>query len=111
MKRFGLTDVEQELIREVLRRHAEVNEARVFGSRAKGDFQPNSDVDLVLWGEISLATLATIAGELDELPLPYLFDVQAYDAIRHRPLREHINCVGLSFYTKSEELAGATKTH
>ncbi len=105
MNQFGLADSEQELIREVLRRHAEVTEARIFGSRAKGDFQPNSDVDLALWGRISLATLVAIAGELDELPLPYLFDVQAYDAIRHHPLREHIDRVGRSFYTRAGAVA------
>ena len=109
MNQFGLTDVEQELIREVLHRHGEVTEAKIFGSRAKGDFQPNSDIDLVLWGKISLTTLTAIAGELDELPLPYLFDVQAYDAIRHQPLREHIDRVGLSFYAQSGELVMAKK--
>jgi len=103
MNQFGLTDSEQELIRGVLRRHAEVIEAKVFGSRAMGRFQPNSDIDLVLWGRISLAMLATIAGELDELPLPYLFDVQVYDAIRHQPLREHIDRVAQRFYVSSSE--------
>ena len=103
MNCFGLADSEQELIRDVLRRHAGVTEARIFGSRAKGDSQPNSDVDLALWGDISLATLARIAGELDDLPLPYTFDVPAYDAIRHRPLREHIDRVGRSFFARAEE--------
>jgi predicted nucleotidyltransferase len=103
MNQFGLMDSEQELIREVLRRHTEVTEARIFGSRAKGDFQPNSDVDLALWGGISLGTLVAIAGELDELPLPYLFDVQAYDAIRHQPLREHIDRIGKSFYQRDDK--------
>ncbi len=109
MSQFGLTDAEQELIREVLCRHVEVTEARIFGSRARGNSQPNSDVDLALWGNISLATLAAIAGELDELPLPYLFDVQAYDAIRHEPLREHIDRVGRSFYTRGGEVVAAKK--
>jgi predicted nucleotidyltransferase len=102
MSRFGLTDFEQELIREVLRRHAEVIEAKIFGSRAKGDFQPQSDVDLALWGNVSMVTLAAIAGELDELPLPYTFDVQAYNAIRHQPLREHIDRIGREFYAREE---------
>lgn len=107
MTRFGLTDSEQELIREVLRRHSDVAEAKIFGSRAKGDFQPNSDVDLALWGKISMWVLAAIAGELDELPLPYTFDVQAYDAIRHPPLRQHIDRVGRSFYAPGDALAAA----
>lgn len=103
MNRFGLTDAEQELLQDVLRRHPEVTQAKIFGSRAKGDFQPNSDVDLALWGSIPLSVLAAITGELDELPLPYTFDVQAYDAIRHRPLREHIDRVGQSFYAQAGE--------
>jgi len=103
MNPFGLTGAEQELIRDVLRRHAEVTEARIFGSRAKGNSQPHSDVDLALWGGISISTLAAIAGELDELPLPYAFDVQAYEAIHHRALREHIDRVGRSFYARAQD--------
>ena len=102
MNRFGLTDAEEELIREVLRQNTDVREAKIFGSRAKGNWQPNSDVDLAVWGSISLGTLAAITGELDELPLPYTFDVQAYDAIRHRRLREHIDRVGRGFYLRRE---------
>jgi predicted nucleotidyltransferase len=70
MNRFGLTDSEQELIRDVLRRHIEVTEVKFFGSRAKGNFQPASDIDLALWGNVSASIVAAIAGELDELPLP-----------------------------------------
>jgi type I restriction enzyme R subunit len=102
MNRFGLTGSEQELIRDVLRRHAEVTKAKIFGSRAKGNSQPNSDVDIALWGDISICALAAISGELDELPLPYAFDVQAYDATRHRPLREHIDRVGRGFYARED---------
>ena len=103
MHSFGLTDAEREMIRAVLRRHADVTEARNFGSRAKGNFQPNSDIDLVLWGNLSVSAIATIAGELDELPLPYTFDVQAYDAIRYPPLHERIDRVGQSFYSRAGE--------
>ena len=105
MNRFGLTDTERELVCGVLRRHPEVNVAKIFGSRAKGNAQPASDIDLALWGNVSASLVATIAGELDELPLPYTFDVQAYAAIRHRPLREHIDRVGQSFYERTDEQA------
>lgn len=102
MNRFGLTDYEQQLICDVLQRHDEVMEAKIFGSRAKGNFQAGSDIDIALWGNIPFSTLAAIAGELDELPLPYTFDVQAYDAIRHPPLREHIGRVGKNFYSRAD---------
>jgi len=69
-------------------------EVRLFGSRAKGDHRPNSDIDLALWGGVDIALLAHIAQELDDLPLPYTFDVTAYQTVRHPDLKEHINRVG-----------------
>ena len=100
MNSFGLIDSERELICGVLRRHPEVAAAKIFGSRAKGSSQPASDIDLALWGNVSTALVAAIAGELDDLPLPYTFDVQAYDAIKHQALREHIDRVGQEFYSR-----------
>jgi uncharacterized protein len=101
MTPFGLSDRERRMICDVLRRHAEVQEAKIFGSRAKGNFRPNSDIDLALSGNIPLVTLASIAGELEDLPLPYFFDVEAYDSIRHEPLREHIDRAGKTFYARA----------
>lgn len=107
MNNFGLTDSERELICSVLRRHPEVIEAKIFGSRAKGNSQPAADIDLALRGNVSVSLVATVAGELDELPLPYTFDVQAYDTIRHPPLREHIDRVGQTFYVRTRERLAA----
>ncbi len=100
MNLFGLTEAEQEMIRSVLRCHAEVREAKIFGSRAKGQFHRNSDIDLALSGNIPLLKLASIAGELDELPLPYKFDVETYDSIAYPPLRDHIDREGKKFYSQ-----------
>jgi len=94
MNDFGLNERELELIRGILRQHPEVTRAQIFGSRAKGNYQPNSDVDIAVWGDIAPIELARIIGELEELPLPYRFDVTAYDRISHAPLREHIDRVG-----------------
>jgi predicted nucleotidyltransferase len=98
MKHIGLTDRELELVRGVLCRHGEITGAVLFGSRAKGTATPSSDVDLVLEGIDDELGAEAIASELDELPLPYRFDVQARAAIRHRPLQEHIARVGVRIY-------------
>ena len=37
--------------------------------------------------------------ELEDLPLPYMFDVEAYELLRHEPLREHIDRCGSLFYS------------
>ena len=99
---FGLRAEERELICGVLKNHTEVTSAKIFGSRAKGNFRHNSDIDLALSGDIPFLNIARIAGELDDLPLPYKFDIQAYDSVRHTPLLDHIDRVGMLFYSREE---------
>ena len=98
MSRPPLTDPELALVRGIFRRHPRVSTAILFGSRAKGTHSPRSDVDLVVTGDVTALEAETIAGELDELPLPYRFEVQALDRIEHRPLRSHIDRVGICIY-------------
>jgi uncharacterized protein len=92
------------MICRVLERHAEVEQVKIFGSRAKGNFNSHSDIDLVLWGNIPFRALANIAGELEELPLPYTFDIESYDSLRHKPLRDHIDRVGKIFYSRARSI-------
>ena len=94
----GLSSAELDLIRTVLARHSEITGAILFGSRAKGTAQPASDIDLALEGIDDPLQAEAIAGDLEELPLPYRFDVQALAAIRHRPLLEHIERVGVRIH-------------
>lgn len=96
-----LTPSELEQVRSVLRLHREVHSATLFGSRAKGTHTPRSDVDLALSGQITALRAETIAAELEELPLPFRFDVQALDQIRFVPLLEHIQRVGTEIYRAS----------
>lgn len=94
----NLTSRELELIRGVLDRHPEITGAILFGSRAKGTASPGSDIDLALEGIEDPLQAEAIADELEELPLPYRFDVKALAAIRHLPLREHIARVGVKIH-------------
>jgi uncharacterized protein len=98
VKNPPLTPTELELVRSVFRLHPEVQTATLFGSRAKGTHSPRSDVDLAVTGAVSALRAETIASELEELPLPYRFDVQALDQIRFKPLLEHIQRAGLQIY-------------
>ena len=98
MKAPPLTIAELALLRGVFQRHPEISAVKLFGSRAKGTHAPNSDVDLAVWGEVDELRAEAIAAELDDLPLPYHYDVQAFAAIKLQPLREHIERVGISLY-------------
>lgn len=102
MSNLGLTEQELALLRGVLRRHPEVTRAKLFGSRAKGTHDKNSDIDIALWGNLHRIIPLRIAGELEELPLPYTFDVQAFESTKTEALREEIKTLGVEIYTRSE---------
>lgn len=89
---------ELSLLRSVFRRHPEVVAVRLFGSRAKGTHHAQSDVDLVVDGAVDPLQAEAIAAELDELPLPYQFEIQAWNHISHPELREHIERVGVRLF-------------
>lgn len=96
-----LASKELELICDLFRHHPDVREVRLFGSRAKGNHTSRSDVDLAVWGIDSVLKVEQLAAELDELPLPYRFDVQAFERILHEPLRAHIERVGIPIYRRT----------
>jgi predicted nucleotidyltransferase len=98
----ALTPSEAEMLRAIFRQHPEIEAVKLFGSRAKGIHRPNSDIDLAVWGRLNELQAEAIAAELDDLPLPYHFDVQSYDAINSPPLREHIKRVGILLYPETE---------
>jgi len=104
---LGLSDSTLGLLRAVFARHPQVSEAWVYGSRAMGTHRPESDVDIALYGEVDERLAARIAGELDELPLPHTFDVQAYPCVRHQPLREHIDRVRRPVFVRDEQLSSS----
>jgi predicted nucleotidyltransferase len=98
MKTPGLEPHELEMICSILRRHPEIQSATLFGSRAKGTHTACSDVDLALGGELGPFRAESMPAELDELPLPFRFEVQALDHVLYPPLREHIDRVGILIY-------------
>jgi predicted nucleotidyltransferase len=97
--RFGLPAEAVSEIGGVLAAHPEVESAILYGSRAKGDYKPGSDIDLTLLGEqLDHHDLLKIMGELDDLLLPYTIDLSIYHMIDHEALRDHIQRVGQEFY-------------
>lgn len=98
MKTVPLQPSELALMAKVFERHPEIAAVKLFGSRAKGTHEPHSDVDLVLWGEVDSLQAESIAAELDELPLPYHFDVMPFAEIELQSLRDHIERVGIPLY-------------
>ncbi|MEQ6120346.1 nucleotidyltransferase domain-containing protein [Reichenbachiella sp. MALMAid0571] len=97
----GLSSDQNNVVEAVFANYPEIEEAILYGSRAKGTHRNGSDVDLTLLGEnISLTTLLGVLGALDDSSLPYIFDVSIYDKIDNPDLIEHIDRVGVSVYKR-----------
>jgi uncharacterized protein len=103
----NLKPAELQLLRNVFRQHPEVKIVKVFGSRAKGTSAPGSDIDLALWGDIDALGAESIAAELDELPTAYKYDIKPFHLIKLKPLREHIERVGITVYPEEEVTNGS----
>jgi uncharacterized protein len=102
--RFGLPETVIQQIRGVFARHAEVEEAVLYGSRASGNFKNGSDIDLTLrsGGELTLQVLYKIMGELDDLLLPYSFDLSIEANVTDSEVLERIRFTGVVFYEKRQ---------
>lgn len=102
MMKYGLTEETIQAINQAFSRFSSIDSAVLYGSRAKGNFRPNSDIDITLKGStIDLTTLFKIENELDDLMLPYKIDLSVYHNIDNQDLIDHISRVGVEFYSKS----------
>jgi predicted nucleotidyltransferase len=96
---FGLTEEELNGIKQILSKYPEVREAKIFGSRARGDYKPASDIDMTIIGcDITHQQLALIDFELEELALPVFIDLNHYSSLRDKCFIEQIDKEGISFY-------------
>jgi len=99
---YGLAEEDLRRIQEIFRHYADVEEALLFGSRAKGVFKPYSDIDIALRGErLTLDTKWHIEEDLDNLLLPQKIDLVLLHRIRNEEMLAHIRRVGKVLYPPS----------
>ena len=102
--KFGLKIQTIVSIQQVFASFHQVDQVIIYGSRAKGTFKAGSDIDLTLKpvkaGKLDLTTQFRIEEALEELMLPYQFDLSILENIDNPNLLEHIKRVGQVFYAK-----------
>ncbi len=103
--RFGLKDSTIQKISAVLAHYPQVEQAILYGSRAKGNYKNGSDIDMTLRGseDLTLHVLYRIMEEIDGLLLPYTFDLSLFHNISDPDVIDHIRRVGVLFYEKAGE--------
>lgn len=103
--KFGLPETTIEKIRTTLARHPEVEKALLYGSRAKGNWKNGSDIDLTLVGgpDVTMKVLYRIMDEMDDLLLPYTFDLSIFNQINDPDVVDHIRRVGVVLYERENK--------
>tara|TARA_B110000259_G_scaffold66602_1_gene78427 strand:- start:1212 stop:1520 length:309 start_codon:yes stop_codon:yes gene_type:complete len=102
MGKFGLKESNIEKINQIFVKNNKIEEVLLYGSRAIGSYREGSDIDLTIKGNIEFKDLQRIISELDDLLLPYKFDISIFKDINNNDLIDHIKKIGIIFYKKAK---------
>ena len=100
----GLKEKYREAIIGMLRANPRVKRVVLFGSRAKGNYSPASDVDIALYGrELTFDDLSALSAQIAELPIPQKVDLLLFHRLDDPQVREQIEKHGLEWFCASKD--------
>jgi len=100
--KFGLSEDNIDKINGIFAKYKQIDEVILYGSRAMATNRDGSDIDLAIKGsDLNISILSKINSDLDDLLLPYKFDISNLSQIKNKDLLDHIDRVGVCFYNKS----------
>jgi len=98
---YGLSERNIKELNEILASIPAIEEAIIYGSRARGDYKPASDIDLTLKGRnLTFHDVALLDDKLYYSYLPYYFDTSIFADLTNQDLIDNINRSGKVFYRK-----------
>ena len=101
----GLNDKECSVLQTLFAANERITEVILYGSRAKGNYKPFSDVDIVLVGnDISHTDINRLYTSIDESLLPYKFDISLLSSLKNEELVAHIERVGITIYKRNSRI-------
>jgi predicted nucleotidyltransferase len=99
--RYGLNEEAIQQIQKVFSAFPAIEEAVLYGSRAIGNYKNGSDIDITLKGKSLNGTIVNkVVLALDDLFLPYTFDISMFSQLDNKDIINHINQVGQVFFEK-----------
>lgn len=97
---FGLKEITISQINQIFSLYPTIDKVILYGSRAKDTYRNGSDIDLTILGNLTYNQLNQIETQLDDLLLPYTIDLSLFNQIDNVDLIDHINRVGMVFYSR-----------
>jgi len=102
MDTFGISQSAENIIFSIFSKYEQILEVILYGSRAKGNYNERSDLDLVICkSKIDRKILGEVIQEINDSNFPYTIDLQVLENISNEKLIEHIERVGEIFYRKA----------
>ncbi len=99
--KYGLTNKQFKLIEDTIISFSEIEKVLIFGSRAENNFKPSSDIDLAIFGkDINNDVVNKLSSQLDDLPLPFMFDIINFKNISNLSLQHKIDVQGKLFFER-----------
>jgi len=99
MNNFGLPQRTIDELLNYFTNKPEIEKVIIYGSRAKATYHNGSDIDFAIWSD-NQKYFYRIAGELDDLPTPYKFDIINYKTLTHQAMKNSIDKDGIVFYER-----------
>lgn len=99
--KYGIKEEQWDKLLRTFATYPKIEKVILYGSRAKGNYKPYSDIDITLIGtELKHTDLNHIISAIDNLLLPYQCDVSLFHSLSNPDLIDHINRVGIEIYKK-----------
>jgi predicted nucleotidyltransferase len=99
-KLYGLPEEAIAKLCSVFSQYPAIQSVLLYGSRAKGNYRPGSDIDLSIQAPaLGLSDLLAIENQIDDLLLPWTVDLSLLHHIDNPELIDHIRRVGTPLYS------------
>ncbi|WP_320045969.1 nucleotidyltransferase domain-containing protein [uncultured Ilyobacter sp.] len=86
---FGLEKRSEEELRAILIMHG-VEKAVIFGSRGRGDYKKNSDIDIAVFGDFSSTEINLIRWDIEESRIIYFVDLVHFEKVTDEKFKKSI---------------------
>jgi type I restriction enzyme S subunit len=102
--KFGLEQLIIDKLIAVFEQYSKVDKAFVFGSRAKGNYRPDSDIDIAIKGQdLNTDYIIAMSVAFEEKGITHKLDLLRYETIKEPDLKDHIDRVGIELYSGWKE--------
>ena len=100
-RRYGIRESHWQRMQGIFRHHSNIERVILYGSRAKGTNRSYSDIDITLVGSaLTFDELSKIEREIDDLLLPFFFDISIYNKLTNEKFIASIDRTGIPIYCR-----------